>query len=167
MACCLESPVMCRIKKYPHQMMRVFFYATRRWRIKIASHPGTLTNYADEDHPVRTMDAFVDTRGSLFIGKSLPFVMVPVVTKKNGDPYEEGAAVFETLVTVILLAFLVYAFLRLAIPTRPSRPEPNNQAAAGTGTTPTQSLCEPSPVDANFAAPRNGPFGSTGSGVDR
>jgi hypothetical protein len=32
---------------------------------------------------------------------------------------------------------IVYAFLRLAMPTNPSRPEPNSQAAVGTGTTQT------------------------------
>ena len=46
-------------------------------------------------------------------------------TNENGDP---KAAAFDTIETV-------YAFLRRAIPISPSKPEPNNQTAAGTGTT--------------------------------
>jgi hypothetical protein len=45
--------------------------------------------------------------------------------KENGDP---KAAAVDVSVTG-------YAFLRLDIPISPSRPEPNNQTAAGTGTT--------------------------------
>ncbi len=45
-------------------------------------------------------------------------------THKNGDP---KAAAVDSVVTD-------YAFLRLAIPINPRRPEPNSHTAAGTGT---------------------------------
>ena len=48
----------------------------------------------------------------------------PSITYKNGDP--KAAAIGSTVAG--------YAFLRRAIPTRPSRPEPNSQTAAGIGT---------------------------------
>ena len=53
--------------------MRVFFYATHHRRLKTVSPPllhDTLENYVDEDHPVRVIDAFVDTLDMKSLGFS-------------------------------------------------------------------------------------------------
>ena len=57
------------------------------------------------------------------------------VLPAKSRPLAQYKTATEAAVSVDTVLFSYAAFLRLAIPTRPSRPEPSNQTVAGRGTT--------------------------------
>jgi len=67
-----------RLSKYPHHLMRVFFmrHITGDSRQQATLLPDTLDDYIDEDHPVRVIDAFVDTLDMKVLGFSKAETMV-------------------------------------------------------------------------------------------
>lgn len=76
-----------RLSKYPHHLMRVFFmrHITGDSRQQATLLPDTLDDYIDEDHPVRVIDAFVDTLDMKVLGFSKAETMVT-----GRKPYHPG-----------------------------------------------------------------------------
>ena len=60
------------LSKNPHHSMRVFFmrHITGESRQQVTLLHDTLDDYVDENHPVRAIDAFVDTRDMKVLGFS-------------------------------------------------------------------------------------------------
>ena len=104
--------------------MRVFFmrHITGDSREQATMLPSTLDDYVATDHPVRVIDAFVDSLDM----KSLGF--------SKAETCETGRKPYHPQRNRFCLILNRYAFFRLAIPARPRSPDPNNHTDAGTGT---------------------------------